>query len=357
MSANGRYVAFLTNATNLTPSDTHPGVDVYVLDRDADQNGIYDEKGTTGYRVVNRAATVGEPVRQLVSEGSVYSLSMSADGRFVAFSSTDPFLTPGDGNFDGADVFVRDRDPDGNGQFDEPLLERTTRVSVGSRVQETPDPSFAAGAQISANGRFVFFQSDRVLDGLLDLAPGVTRQWVRDRDPSGTGNFDVEGTTTLLSRSFDGGIPDALTGFPNQTSISPSGRYTSFLFEDNQGVGWCRLDRDADGNGVYDEFGVFNLSDYFDFSIYIDADESDIESWYVDRFLRLCDSVFQEPESFFRHFAHLSRDEAIGVAKGIWGEINGLNLRQNIEPTRERASLILRKGSNHRVSDVFLRKL
>ena len=99
------------------------------------------------------------------------------------------------------------------------------------------------------------------------------------------------------------------------------------------------------------------VSDYFDFSIYIDADESDIESWYVDRFLRLCDSVFQEPESFFRHFAHLSRDEAIGVAKGIWGEINGLNLRQNIEPTRERASLILRKGSNHRVSDVFLRKL
>ncbi|MFM8484019.1 MAG: type I pantothenate kinase, partial [Actinomycetota bacterium] len=93
------------------------------------------------------------------------------------------------------------------------------------------------------------------------------------------------------------------------------------------------------------------------FSIYIDADESDIESWYVDRFLRLCDSVFQEPESFFRHFAHLSRDEAIGMAKGIWREINGLNLRQNIEPTRERASLILRKGSNHRVADVFLRKL
>ncbi|MGA0877586.1 MAG: type I pantothenate kinase [Ilumatobacteraceae bacterium] len=99
------------------------------------------------------------------------------------------------------------------------------------------------------------------------------------------------------------------------------------------------------------------VSDYFDFSIYIDADESDIESWYVDRFLRLCDSVFQEPESFFRHFAHLSRDEAVDMARGIWKEINGLNLRQNIEPTRERASLILRKGSNHRVSEVFLRKL
>lgn len=99
------------------------------------------------------------------------------------------------------------------------------------------------------------------------------------------------------------------------------------------------------------------VSDYFDFSIYIDADESNIETWYVDRFLSLCESVFQEPESFFQHFAHLSRDEATDVARTIWREINGLNLQHNIEPTRERASLILRKGSNHRVSDVHLRKL
>ncbi|MFZ9158294.1 MAG: type I pantothenate kinase [Ilumatobacteraceae bacterium] len=99
------------------------------------------------------------------------------------------------------------------------------------------------------------------------------------------------------------------------------------------------------------------VSDYFDFSIYIDADEGDIEQWYVDRFLSLCDSVFQNPDSFFRHFAHLSRDEAIATARGIWQGINGLNLSENIEPTRERASLILRKGADHRVSDVRLRKL
>lgn len=99
------------------------------------------------------------------------------------------------------------------------------------------------------------------------------------------------------------------------------------------------------------------VSDYFDFSIYIDADETDIEHWYVERFLSLCESVFQEPDSFFRHFAHLSRDEAIETAHGIWMSINGLNLRQNIEPTRERASLILRKGADHRVSRVDLRKL
>jgi type I pantothenate kinase len=99
------------------------------------------------------------------------------------------------------------------------------------------------------------------------------------------------------------------------------------------------------------------VSDYFDFSIYIDADEADIEQWYVDRFLSLCESVFQNPDSFFRHFAHLSRDEAIATARGIWQGINGLNLSENIEPTRERASLILRKGADHRVSDVRLRKL
>ena len=99
------------------------------------------------------------------------------------------------------------------------------------------------------------------------------------------------------------------------------------------------------------------VSDYFDFSIYIDAEESDIEAWYVERFLSLRDSVFQDPNSFFRHYAHLTHEEAVATARFIWKEINGLNLRENIEPTRDRASLILRKGRDHRVSDVRLRKL
>ncbi len=99
------------------------------------------------------------------------------------------------------------------------------------------------------------------------------------------------------------------------------------------------------------------VSDYFDFSIYIDAAEDDIEAWYVERFLSLRDSVFQDPNSFFRHYAHLSQEEAVATARFIWREINGLNLRENIEPTRDRASLILRKGRDHRVSEVRLRKL
>ena len=105
--------------------------------------------------------------------------------------------------------------------------------------------------------------------------------------------------------------------------------------------------------GGADEF----VSDYFDFSIYIDADESHIEEWYVQRFLKLCETVFQDPNSFFQNFAHLSHDEAVATAQGIWREINGKNLRENIAPTKTRASLLLRKGLDHRVTDVSLRRL
>jgi type I pantothenate kinase len=99
------------------------------------------------------------------------------------------------------------------------------------------------------------------------------------------------------------------------------------------------------------------VSDYFDFSIYLDADEGDIRSWYVERFLTLRETVFQDPRSFFRHYAHLSEAEAVETAIAIWTEINGRNLAENIAPTRDRASLVVRKGSDHRVSSVSLRKL
>jgi type I pantothenate kinase len=99
------------------------------------------------------------------------------------------------------------------------------------------------------------------------------------------------------------------------------------------------------------------VSDYFDFSIYIDAAEEHIEQWYVERFLKLRESVFQDPESFFKHFAHLTDEQAIETARSIWTSINGVNLRENILPTRERASLILHKSADHRVREVELRKL
>jgi type I pantothenate kinase len=99
------------------------------------------------------------------------------------------------------------------------------------------------------------------------------------------------------------------------------------------------------------------VSDYFDFSIYIDAAEADIQEWYVQRFLRLRETVFQNPDSFFRHYAALDEDQAIQIARGIWREINGKNLRENIEPTKPRAGLLVRKGFDHRVTDVALRRL
>ncbi len=103
--------------------------------------------------------------------------------------------------------------------------------------------------------------------------------------------------------------------------------------------------------------GVEFVSDYFDFSIYVDADVKDIEEWYVRRFFALRESVFRNPDSYFRHFATLDDDQADMTARHIWESINGRNLRENIEPTRERASLILRKASDHRVTEVRLRKL
>ena len=99
------------------------------------------------------------------------------------------------------------------------------------------------------------------------------------------------------------------------------------------------------------------VSDFFDFSLYVDADESDIEQWYLDRFLTLRQTAFADERSFFHHFASLSEDEAIQVARSIWRSINGVNLHENILPTRERARLILEKAPDHSVRAVRLRKL
>ncbi|MDA1185172.1 MAG: type I pantothenate kinase [Acidobacteria bacterium] len=99
------------------------------------------------------------------------------------------------------------------------------------------------------------------------------------------------------------------------------------------------------------------VSDFFDFSIYVDAHEADIEQWYVERFLTLHDTVFRDPSSYFHRYATLSRDEAIDVARRVWQTINLVNLRENVLPTRERAHLILEKGRDHAVRRVKLRKL
>ncbi len=99
------------------------------------------------------------------------------------------------------------------------------------------------------------------------------------------------------------------------------------------------------------------VSDYFDFSIYIDAAAEIIESWYVERFLTLRQTAFRDPASYFHRYARLSDEEARAKALEIWSTINLANLRENILPTRQRADLILHKRADHTVGEVALRKL
>ena len=86
------------------------------------------------------------------------------------------------------------------------------------------------------------------------------------------------------------------------------------------------------------------VSDFFDFSIYLDADEALIENWYVQRFMTLRETAFRDPRSFFKIYVELSDEEAEATARGIWNRINLPNLRENVLPTRPRASLVLTQG-------------
>lgn len=111
------------------------------------------------------------------------------------------------------------------------------------------------------------------------------------------------------------------------------------------------------GRPPRDGRGIPNTSDFFDFSVYIDADLDDLRHWYIERFLTLRDSAFRNPRSYFHRYATLSDRESRDTASRIWDTINLVNLRENILPTRPRADLVLRKGADHFIRSVFLRKL
>jgi type I pantothenate kinase len=99
------------------------------------------------------------------------------------------------------------------------------------------------------------------------------------------------------------------------------------------------------------------VSDFFDFSVYLDADEQVLKSWYVDRFLAMRSTAFADPKSYFHRYSRLSDQEAAATATSIWTRINLVNLHENILPTRQRADLILKKGTSHLVEEVALRRL
>jgi type I pantothenate kinase len=98
------------------------------------------------------------------------------------------------------------------------------------------------------------------------------------------------------------------------------------------------------------------VSDFFDFSIYVDAQEEDLETWYIERFLLLRDTAFRNPTSYFHRYADLVEEDVVQRAKNIWRDINQINLVKNIQPTRYRAKLILCKAADHRVRHILLRK-
>jgi type I pantothenate kinase len=111
------------------------------------------------------------------------------------------------------------------------------------------------------------------------------------------------------------------------------------------------------GRPARDGRGIPNTSDFFDFSIFIDAEEQHLREWYIERFLSLRNGAFKDPKSYFHRYASLNDDEAQEFATRIWATINLVNLKENILPTRPRADLVLRKGWDHKVRSVFLRKL
>lgn len=99
------------------------------------------------------------------------------------------------------------------------------------------------------------------------------------------------------------------------------------------------------------------VSDYFDFSIFIDAEEEILERWYLERFMRLRETAFRDPKSYFRRYAEKTEFEAMKTALSLWYGINLVNLRDNVLPTRQRATLILQKAGDHRIEEVRLRRL
>jgi type I pantothenate kinase len=99
------------------------------------------------------------------------------------------------------------------------------------------------------------------------------------------------------------------------------------------------------------------VSDFFDFSIYVDASEQDLEDWYIDRLLLLRETSLADPRSYFNFLTRSSEEETRAFGSSVWRDINLANLRENIAPSRDRAHLVLEKGADHRVKRVRLRKL
>ncbi|MCS1350944.1 type I pantothenate kinase [Mechercharimyces sp. CAU 1602] len=120
-----------------------------------------------------------------------------------------------------------------------------------------------------------------------------------------------------------------------------------------EGINVLQVPQNEEGTSLPSVF----VSDFFDLSIYVDAKEEDLHSWYTDRFKKLRATSFSDPDSYFHRFATLSDEEAESIATDIWNRINYVNLKENIEPTRRRGDIILKKARDHSIEQIHLRKI
>jgi cold shock CspA family protein len=221
ISADGRYVAFSSGASTLVAGDTNGFNDIFVHDRDADNDGIFDETGA-GERATVRVSVDSSGAQANGISSSLNGLGMSADGRFVAFQSGASNLAPGDTNATN-DIFVHDRDADNDGIFDETGAgERATlRVSVDSGGAQGNGAS--ANTTISANGRFVSFNSaaSNLVTGDTN---GVTDAFVRD---TCLGAVGCTPSTVRVSVAGDGTQGNTF-GHAFQPVISLDGSFVTF---------------------------------------------------------------------------------------------------------------------------------
>jgi len=253
ISGTGRFVAFESVADNLTADDTNNRRSVFVRDRDVDGDGVLDEPGAVTTVLVSQGTNGEQEYGQEASAPSI-----SRDGRFVAFE-TYGALSADDTN-GAADIYVRDRDTDRDGVYDEPGAVSTTRVSLGDAGQQGDNASMEP--VITPNGRLVVFSS---IATTLDPADGDNLQdiYLRDRDTDQDGVLDEPGAVdTILITHLPNGTHEQTTS--EMPTVTPDGRFVAWS---SMAQGWVAgdgnramdiyvRDRDADGNGVFDESGA-----------------------------------------------------------------------------------------------------
>lgn len=266
ISADGRFVAFESLVGTLDPRDKNGLRDVYVRDRDADADGVYDEPDAVVTTLVSVAADGSD------ANGDSLFADVSDDGRFVSFTSHASDIVAGDTNAE-LDVFVHDRDADGDRVFDEPAESRTVRLSVAADGRELAYgmQSGVAGS-ISADGRFVLMEASGV--SACEHFVACPALLVRDRDADGDGIYDETGPGESATARVDvsssgqpGGVMHA--DLRSVASISADGRFVVFSSEapilvegdTNSAPDVFIRDRDVDRDGIYDEANPANAAE------------------------------------------------------------------------------------------------